>query len=106
MIAFQYIFPISATFFAAMDPDGMHLGSEKTAKIFIKNFFADFKDVLGKKNVIKDFKKCDFGPIRRHLEEQKIVKRAISDDERRANKENRNQTMFKFGFAIVDGHLE
>jgi DNA topoisomerase-1 len=26
----------AATFFAAMDPDGMHLGNPKTAKIFIK----------------------------------------------------------------------
>ena len=55
-----------------MDPDGMHLGNPKTAKIFIKNFFTDFKATLGRGHVIKDFKKCDFEPIRKHLEEQKI----------------------------------
>lgn len=97
---------ISATFFAAMDPDGMHLGNPKTAKIFIKNFFADFKVVLGKKHKIKDFSKCDFEPIRKHLNEQKIVRKAITDEERKANKEERNRAMFKFGYAIVDGHLE
>jgi DNA topoisomerase-1 len=43
----------AASFFAAMDPDGMHLGEPKTAKIFIKNFFADFRDVLGKGHIIK-----------------------------------------------------
>lgn len=43
----------AATFFAAMDPDGMHLGDPKTAKIFIKNYFADFRDVLGKGHVVK-----------------------------------------------------
>merc|ERR1711935_278932 len=55
----------AATFFAAMDPEGMHLGNPKTGKIFIKNFFADFKSTLGRDNVIKDFKKCDFAPIRK-----------------------------------------
>jgi DNA topoisomerase I len=89
-----------------MDPDGMHLGNPKTAKIFIKNFFADFRDILGKKHVIKDFKKCNFEPIRNYLNEQKIIRKAITDQERKANKEDRNQAMFKYGFSIVDGHLE
>jgi DNA topoisomerase-1 len=96
----------SATFFAAMDPDGMHLGNPKTGKIFIKNFFADFKTILGKKHDIKDFSKCDFGPISKHLNEQKVIKKAITDEERKANKEDRNQSLFKYGIAIVDGHLE
>lgn len=43
----------AATFFAAMDPEGMHLGDPKTAKIFIKNYFADFKAVLGRGHIIK-----------------------------------------------------
>lgn len=76
----------AATFFASMDPDGMHLGNPKTAKIFTKNFFEDFRSVLGKKHVIKDFKKCDFEPIRSHLNEQKIIRKAITDEERKANK--------------------
>ncbi|GAX25056.1 DNA topoisomerase I [Fistulifera solaris] len=96
----------AATFFAAMDPEGMHLGDPKTAKIFIKNYFADFLEVLGKKHIIKDFKKCDFEPIRRHLNEQKIIKKAITDEQRKANKDDRNQVMFRFGYAIVDGHIE
>mmetsp|Transcript_7505 Transcript_7505/g.11163 ORF Transcript_7505/g.11163 Transcript_7505/m.11163 type:complete len:834 (-) Transcript_7505:54-2555(-) len=95
-----------ATFFAAVDPDGMHLGNKKTAPIFIKNFFNDFKAVLGRGHVIKDFKKCDFGPIRDHLNEQKMVKKAITDEERKQNKTLRQRTMFKYGFALVDGHLE
>lgn len=98
--------PCSATFFAATDPDGMHLGNPKTADIFIKNFFADFKAVLGKGHIIKKFEKCDFEPIRRHLNEQKIIRKAISDQERKANKEVRDKVMFQFGYAIVDGHLE
>lgn len=84
----------------------MHLGNPKTAKIFIKNFFTDFRAVLGKRHIIKDFKKCDFEPIRKHLNEQKIIRKAITDEERKANKEDRNQAMYQYGFAIVDGHLE
>ena len=84
----------------------MHLGNPKTAKIFIKNFFADFKSTLGRGHAIKDFKKCDFGPIRKHLDEQKIIRKAISDQERKANKDDRNKAMFKFGYAQVDGHIE
>ena len=76
----------AATFFAGMDPDGMHLGNPTTAPIFIKNFFEDFKEVLGKKHQVKEFKKCDFEPIRRHLNEQKIIKKAITDEQRKANK--------------------
>jgi DNA topoisomerase I len=96
----------SASFFAGMDPDGMHLGNPKTAKIFIKNFFADFKELLGKKSVIKDFNKCDFEPIRRHLNEQKMIRKAISDSEKKANKSDRDRVLFRYGFAVVDGHLE
>ncbi|KAL9189416.1 hypothetical protein ACHAXT_009091 [Thalassiosira profunda] len=96
----------AATFFAGMDPEGMHLGNPKTAPIFIKNFMADFKAVLGKGHVIKKFDKCDFGPIRRHLEEQKMVKKATSDAERKRNKDAKNVTMFRFGYSLVDGHLE
>lgn len=89
-----------------MDPEGMHLGNPKTATIFIKNFFTDFKAVLSKSHGIKDFKKCDFEPIRSHLNEQKIIKKAVTDAQRERNKAERNQAMFKFGYALVDGHIE
>lgn len=89
-----------------MDPEGMHLGNPKTAPIFIKNFMADFRAILGKKHVIKDFKKCDFTPITNHLNEQKLVKKAITDGERKRNKSEKDKVMFKYGYALVDGHLE
>lgn len=84
----------------------MHLGNPKTAKIFKKNFFADFKTILGNGHIVKSFEKCDFEPIRKHLNEQKIIKKAVSDEERKLNKEDRNKVLHKFGYAIVDGHLE
>ncbi len=84
----------------------MHLGNPKTAPIFIKNFFTDFKAMLSKSHGIKDFKKCDFEPIRKHLNEQKLIKKAVTDAQRKLNKEERNESMFKFGYALVDGHIE
>lgn len=96
----------AATFFAGMDPDGMHLGNPKTAPIFKKNFFADFKAILNKKHGIKDFKKCNFEPIRAHLNEQKIIKKAKSDAEKKATKVEKNEALFKFGYCLVDGHIE
>jgi hypothetical protein len=96
----------AATFFAATDPDGMHLGNPTTAKIFIKNFFEDFRTILGKKHIIQKFEKCDFALIRSHLEEQKIVRKAATDQERKTVKEDKSQALLKYGYAIVDGHLE
>jgi len=95
-----------ASFFAAVDPNGMHLGNPKTKKIFIDNFFTDFKELLGPKHVIKDFTKCDFTPITRHLDEQKMVKKAITDGQRKANKVTKDEINFRHGYAIVDGHIE
>ncbi len=40
------------------------------------------------------------------MNEQKIIKKAITDEQRKANKDDRNQVMFRFGYAIVDGHIE
>lgn len=96
----------AATFFAAMDPDGMHLGNPKTRDIFIKNFFADFRTILGKGHTIKEFAKCDFEPIRRHLNEKKIVKKAATDAEKKLTKAEREGSILQYGYAIVDGHIE
>lgn len=95
-----------ATLFASVDPEGMHLGNPKTAPIFIKNYFTDFKALVHKKHGIKSFDKCDFSKIRKHLDEQKLVKKAITDEQRKLNKEEKNKSLFKFGYALVDGHIE
>jgi len=96
----------AATLFASMDPEGMHLGDKKKAPIFTKNFFTDFKGVLDKKHGIRTFAKCDFEPIRKHINEQKLIKKAITDSQKKANKAERNEVLFKFGYALVDGHIE
>ena len=98
----------TAGFFAAMAPDSPYLTNENTCKIFTTNFFADFQSVLTKENkkVVKDFAKCDFKKIATHLEQQRMVKKAKTDGEKKATKETKDQLMFQYGFAFVDGHLE
>lgn len=67
-----------ATFYAQIAPDGPQLGKPETAKTFNANFFKDFQVVLGKDHVIQDFDKCDFTPIRRHLEALRDAKKQMT----------------------------
>mmetsp|Transcript_7457 Transcript_7457/g.15490 ORF Transcript_7457/g.15490 Transcript_7457/m.15490 type:complete len:789 (+) Transcript_7457:189-2555(+) len=96
----------AVTFMAGMDPNGMHLGNEKTRKIFVDNFFKDFKKLLPKGSKIKEFGKLNYSKITEHLNTQKMVKKAITDAERARNKGLKDSLNFKHGYAIVDGHLE
>lgn len=81
-----------AYFYAAMPLDGPQLGNPKTAavrkwfvtteishflchnaglchllQVFNKNFFKDFKALLGKGHAIREFSKCDFTAMRKYL---------------------------------------
>ncbi|CAN0068317.1 unnamed protein product [Hapterophycus canaliculatus] len=73
-----------ATFYASMPLDGPQLAEQGT--VFNKNFFADFKSVLGKGHKIKDFKLLDFSAMRAHLDIAKQIKRAATDGEKAAAK--------------------
>eukprot|EP00903_Cladosiphon_okamuranus_P018162 g16712.t1 len=93
-----------ATFYASMPLDGPQLAEQGTA--FNKNFFADFKAMLGKNHPIKDFKLLDFSAMRAHLETAKQIKRAATDGEKAAAKTAKEDLMHKYCYAIVDNHLE
>jgi len=80
---------------------------------FRKNFFSGFLKVLNEnrkkkeeKHKIKDFSKCDFTPIHKHLMEQKEKKKARSKEEKLAEKEAKKLEDDKFGWAIVDGYKQ
>ena len=99
----------AATLFASIDPEGMHLGNDKTAPIFIKNFMEDFIVLFDKKKssiVPKNFKDCNFDAIRQHINTQKMIQKAATDAERKAMKNERSDILYKYGYAIVDHHLE
>lgn len=94
-----------ATFYAAMPEDGPQLGGP-SRETFQKNFFKDFKDALGETTVIKEFSKCDFSLIRKHLELQKSLKKAATTEEKEVVKAQKTKNALAKGYAIVDGRLE
>ena len=101
----------AATLFASIDPAGMHLGNDKTAPIFIKNFMEDFVTLFDKKKnkdaiVPKNYKDCNFDAIRQHINTQKMIQKAATDAERKAMKNERSDILYKYGYAIVDNHIE
>jgi DNA topoisomerase I len=95
-----------ATFYAAMPLDGPQLGNEKTRPVFQRNFFEDFKEVLGPGHVIQDFDKCDFSEIRKHLEIQKNLKKVATDEEKQAKKADKERDFLRHGYALIDGRVE
>eukprot|EP01039_Chlorochromonas_danica_P009197 gene9197-10157_t len=95
-----------ATFFAAMPLDGPQLGNDKTRPVFEKNFFEDFKAALGEGHVIRSFDKLDFSEIRKHLETQKSLKKAATDEEKLVKKAEKEADFLRYGYALIDGRLE
>lgn len=68
-----------ATMFAAMlETDYVTQKKEQ----FMKNFWIDFKHVLGPKHVIKTLDKCDFRDIYNHLMEEREAKKSLSKEVR------------------------
>lgn len=95
-----------ASFYAAMPEDGPQLGDPETRPVFQKNFFADFRAALGKGHTIQKFADCDFSRIKRHLDQEKIIKKAATVDEKAATKQEKEVIQFHYGFALIDDHLE
>jgi DNA topoisomerase-1 len=49
---------------------------------FIKNFWREFKELLGAGHAIKDLKKCDFQPIADYLDQDRERKKALTKEEK------------------------
>ena len=94
-----------ATFYASIPEDGPQLGNEQTRIIFQNNFFDTFKQSFPSNNV-KDFKKCDFTLIKQHLELQKNLKKASTNEEKQHKKNDKELLQLQYGYALVDGRLE
>ena len=90
-----------ATFYAVM------LETDYISKpVFRKNFWEDFKQVLGKKHEIKDLDNCDFTPIFNHFQAEKEKKKQMTREEKLAIKEQKDKMEEKYKFALVDGKKE
>eukprot|EP00941_MAST-03F_sp_MAST-3F-sp1_P002246 g2246.t1 len=92
--------------FYAKSMTAMQLQKEHTAKIFNKNFMAGFRKALGKDHIVKDFSKCDFGPIKKRLDVLRDRKKEASKVEKEKLKEERALVQRTFGYALVNGRVQ
>lgn len=76
-------------------------------KVFINNFWKDWKIILGSSNPIKDFNKVDFGPIQNYIvaqsEAKKNLRKQMTKEEKKEEKEQKTEFKKEFGTADVDG---
>lgn len=72
-------------------------------KIFKKNFWNDWKKLLGKSHKIQSLEKCNFTDIYNYVIEQKEIKKNVPKEEKEREKELRNKAEEKYKFAYVDG---
>lgn len=66
---------------------------------FRKNFWKDWKEILGKDHKIQNLDSCDFSKIYNHLLKQKEEKKSLSSEEK--EKIKKDDEMYKI--ALVDG---
>ncbi|KAL3690883.1 hypothetical protein R1sor_004534 [Riccia sorocarpa] len=73
---------------------------------FIENFWNDWKGLLGKQHVIKDFEGCDFTPIYEWHMAEKEKKKNMTPEEKKRVKEEKLKVEEKYMWAVVDGVKE
>jgi DNA topoisomerase-1 len=59
-----------------------------------------------KGELLDDFTKCDFTPIRAHLDAEKEKKKARSKEEKDVEKAEKKKIQDKYGYAVLDGHKQ
>lgn len=74
--------------------------------VFIKNFWSDWKEVLGSRHTIQKMDDCDFTPIWEWHLAEKEKKKQITAEEKKRLKEEKLAQEDKYMWAIVDGVKE
>ena len=95
-----------ATFYAGMALDGPQLGEPKIAKVFNKNFFHDFKKILGKNHVIKKFDNINFDTLRAYVTRERDARRGRSKEEKAEEKVEKDVLSSQYAYANVDGNIQ
>ncbi|KAG7903380.1 hypothetical protein KL935_000912 [Ogataea polymorpha] len=78
---------------------------------FQKNFFADFLEVLKENGgcpdaEITEFEKCDFSQMFEYFQKQKEEKKAISPQEKKRIKQEKEKMEEKYKFCLLNGRRE
>lgn len=71
-------------------------------RIFRKNFWKDWKQLLGKENPIQSLDDCDFSLIYNHLLEKKERKKLLTKEQKEQIKEKKDKLEEKYKYATVD----
>lgn len=81
--------------------------SNTTDVNFLKNFWNDWKQILGKNHTIQNLKDVDFSPIVKYIvqraENKKQAQRAKSKEEKKEEKEEKLAKEDIYNYAIIDG---
>jgi DNA topoisomerase-1 len=72
-------------------------------KIFNKNFWEDWKKILGKDNIIQSLENCDFSLINNYIIKEKEKKLALSKEKKEELTKEREQKEAMYKTAVVDG---
>ena len=70
---------------------------------FKKNFWKDWKVILGKNHIIQDLENCDFSLIYKYILELREKKKDLTKDEKEKIKQIKEKDTEKFKIAYVDG---
>lgn len=72
-------------------------------RTFNKNFWKDWKKILGPNTVIKSLEGCDFGLIVKHILTEKENKKQLTKEQKEALKAQKDKEEKEYKTAIVDG---
>ena len=76
-------------------------------KVFMSNFWKDWKVILGSSHPIKSIKDVDFTPIQKYIvarsEQKKASKKKMSKEEKAEEKKEKEAVKDLYGYAVVDG---
>lgn len=73
------------------------------SSVFRKNFWKDWKKVLGKDHIIQNLESCDFKLINDYLISKREEKKILTPEEKEKEKKIKDEYESKFKTAIVDG---
>ena len=91
----------AATFFAVM------LDTDYASKpVFVKNFWEDFRALLGGDHAIQEFDRIDFGPIHEWHQAEKLKNKALSKEEKKEIRLRKQEAEERYKTALVDGQPE
>ena len=106
----------AAVFFAMKLEQDRRLKAKRADKkgvmqdaVFKKNFWTDWKKILGSGHTIKSLDKVDFTPVMDFIvqrsEQKKLARKAMTKEEKEEEKRQKEAVKDLYGYAVVDGVL-